>query len=255
VRVLFIGDIIGEPGRAIVAALLPGLLSELEIDICLANGENSAGGFGITSLVASELFSLGIDLLTSGNHIWDRKEVEKFIQEEPRLLRPANYPPDVPGLGQRILKKNHHRLGILNLAGRVFMPALDCPFRVADREVARMKEEARAILIDFHAEATSEKRAFGWFMAGRVSAVVGTHTHVQTADEQILRGGTAYITDVGMTGSRESVIGIMKEDAIARFLTQMPKRYRVADDSPQLNAVMLEIDDQGHATQIMRINR
>ena len=254
-RILFIGDIIGEPGRAIVASFLPGLLSELQIDICLANGENAAGGFGITPDVSSELFSLGIDLLTSGNHVWDRKEIEKFIHEEPRLLRPANYPPEVPGSGLHILKKNQHCLGVLNLSGRTFMSPLDCPFRVGDREVARMKEESRAILIDFHAEATSEKRAFGWFMAGKVSAVIGTHTHVQTADEQILPGGTAYITDVGMTGSGESVIGIVKEDAISRFLTQMPRRYRVARSSPRFNGVMVEIDSEGQATQIMRINR
>jgi metallophosphoesterase (TIGR00282 family) len=254
-RILFIGDIIGEPGRAIVASFLPGLLSELQIDICLANGENAAGGFGITPDVSSELFSLGIDLLTSGNHVWDRKEIEKFIQEEPRLLRPANYPPEVPGSGLHILKKNQHCLGVLNLSGRTFMSTLDCPFRVGEREVARMKEESRAILIDFHAEATSEKRAFGWFMAGKVSAVIGTHTHVQTADEQILPGGTAYITDVGMTGSGESVIGIVKEDAISRFLTQMPRRYRVAKSSPQFNGVMVEIDSEGQATQILRINR
>ncbi len=254
-RVLFIGDIIGEPGRAIVASLLPVLLSELQIDICLANGENAAGGFGITPAVSSELFSLGVDLLTSGNHVWDRKEIESFIQQEPRLLRPANYPPEVPGSGLHILRKNQHCLGVLNLSGRTFMPPLDCPFRAADREVAQMKQETRAILIDFHAEATSEKRAFGWFMAGKASAVIGTHTHVQTADEQILSGGTAYITDAGMTGSGESVIGIVKEDAISRFLTQMPKRYRIAKGSLQFNGVMVEIDDEGQATQIMRINR
>jgi 2',3'-cyclic-nucleotide 2'-phosphodiesterase len=254
-RVLFIGDLIGEPGRAIVASQLPRLRSELQIDICLANGENAAGGFGITPAVASQLFSLGIDLLTTGNHVWDRKEIESFVQEEPRLLRPANYPPDVPGRGFHILKKDKECLGVLNLSGRTFMSPLDCPFRTAEREVARMKEKTRALLIDFHAEATSEKKAFGWFMAGKVSAVIGTHTHVQTADEQILPGQTAYITDVGMTGSAESVIGIAKEDAIARFLTQMPKRYHVAKDAAQLNSVMVEIDDEGRAIQIVRINR
>jgi len=254
-RVLFIGDIIGAPGREIVASLLPELLSELEIDICLANGENAAGGFGITPAVASELFSLGIDLLTSGNHVWDKKEVEEYIKGEPRLLRPANYPPEVPGHGLRILKKNQHSLGVLNLSGRTFMPPLDCPFRVADKEVSRLKEEAKATLIDFHAEATSEKRAFAWYMAGRVSAVIGTHTHVQTADEQILPGGTAYITDVGMTGSAESVIGIVKEEAIARFLTQMPQRFTMAKGSPLFNGVVVDIDQEGQATQIMRINR
>ena len=254
-RVLFIGDIIGEPGRTIVASLLPVLLSELQIDFCLANGENAAGGFGITPAVSSELFSLGVDLLTSGNHVWDRKEIESFIQQEPRLLRPANYPSEVPGSGLHILKKNQHCLGVLNLSGRTFMSPLDCPFRAADREVAQMKQETRAILIDFHAEATSEKRAFGWFMAGKASAVIGTHTHVQTADEQILPGGTAYITDAGMTGSGESVIGIVKEDAISRFLTQMPKRYRIAKGSLQFNGVLVEIDSEGQATRIMRINR
>jgi len=254
-RVLFIGDIIGAPGREIVASLLPELLSELEIDICLANGENAAGGFGITPAVASELFSLGIDLLTSGNHVWDKKEVEEYIKGEPRLLRPANYPPEVPGHGLHILKKNQHSLGVLNLSGRTFIPPLDCPFRVADKGVSRLKEEAKATLIDFHAEATSEKRAFAWYMAGRVSAVIGTHTHVQTADEQILPGGTAYITDVGMTGSAESVIGIVKEEAIARFLTQMPQRFTMAKGSPLFNGVVVDIDQEGQATQIMRINR
>jgi hypothetical protein len=205
--------------------------------------------------VASELFSLGIDLLTSGNHVWDKKEVEEYIKGEPRLLRPANYPPEVPGHGLHILKKNQHSLAVLNLSGRTFMPPLDCPFRVADKEVSHLKEGAKATLIDFHAEATSEKRAFAWYMAGRVSAVIGTHTHVQTADEQILPGGTAYITDVGMTGSAESVIGIVKEEAIARFLTQMPQRFTMAKGSPLFNGVVVDIDQEGQATQIMRINR
>jgi len=255
VRVLFIGDIIGRPGRATVASLLPGLLVEFGIDICLANAENAAGGFGVTPGVCTELFSLGIDLLTSGNHVWDKKEIEGYIQVESRLLRPANYPPGVPGSGLHILRKGEHCLGVLNLSGRTFMSELDCPFRVAEAEVARLREETPAILIDFHAEATSEKRAFAWFMAGKVSAVIGTHTHVQTADEEILPGGTAYITDVGMTGSAESVIGIIKEDAIARFLTQMPQRYGVAKDSPMFNGVMVEIEPGGQAKEIIRINR
>jgi hypothetical protein len=254
-RVLFIGDIIGHPGRTIVASMLPGLLSEFAIDICLANGENAAGGFGITPAVCAELFSLGIDLLTSGNHVWDKREIEAYIQEEPRLLRPANYPPGVPGTGARVLRKNEHSLGVLNLSGRTFMADLDCPFRVADSEVARLRRETPAILVDFHGEATSEKRAFGWYLAGRVSAVIGTHTHVQTADEQILPGGTAYITDVGMTGSGESVIGIVKDEAIARFLTQMPQKFEVAKGSPMFNGVVVEIDPGGRATEIIRINR
>jgi len=254
-RVLFIGDIIGRPGRDLVGELLPSLKAELGIDICLANGENAAGGFGITPAVCSELLGLGIDLLTSGNHIWDKKEVEGYIQMEPRLLRPANYPPGVPGGGTFILEKKEHRLGVINLSGRTFMGELDCPFRVAEEAVSRLRQQTRTILVDFHAEATSEKRAFGWFMAGKVSAVIGTHTHVQTADEQILPGGTAYITDVGMTGARESVIGIVKEDAIARFLTQMPRKYGVAKGSPQFNGVVIDIDPNGQAIGIVRINR
>lgn len=254
-RILFIGDIIGEPGRILVAHLLPDLILEMGIDIVLANGENSAGGFGITPAISQDLLSLGIDLLTSGNHIWDKKEIEPYISEEKRLLRPANYPSEVPGHGSHILRRKKFSLGVLNLSGRTFMGTLDCPFRVADREAARLRQETNAVLIDFHAEATSEKQAFGWHMAGKVSAVIGTHTHVQTADERILPGGTAYITDVGMTGASESVIGVVKEDAISRFLTQMPLKFRVAKNGPRFNGVMVELDAGGRATQIVRINR
>ncbi|MBI5166955.1 MAG: TIGR00282 family metallophosphoesterase [candidate division NC10 bacterium] len=253
-RILFIGDIIGKLGRQIVLGLLPQLLEEYQVDLVLANGENAAGGFGITPSVAAELFALGIDLLTSGNHIWDRKEVEQFIQAEPRLLRPANYPPEAPGSGVYLVKRNGPPLGILNLQGRVFMPTIDCPFKVGEREVVSLKEKTNIIIVDFHAEATSEKAAFAWYFDGQVSAIIGTHTHVQTADERILPRGTAFITDVGMTGSRDSVIGMVKEEAIQKFLTQMPKKFKAATGSPQFNGVLVEVDEgSGKAMSIIRL--
>jgi hypothetical protein len=254
VKVLFIGDIVGKPGRQAVTALLPSLQREYGIALTIANAENAAGGFGIIPSVAEELFKANIDLLTSGNHIWDKKETELYLATERRLLRPANYPEAAPGYGAALWEQGGRRVGVLNLQGRVFMPTIDCPFRVAEQEIALLKEATDLIIIDFHAEATSEKQAFARFVDGRVSAVVGTHTHVQTADEQILPAGTAYITDVGMTGASDSVIGMEPADVLRRFLTQMPTKFRVAKGTPILSAVVLDLEEEsGKARTITRL--
>ena len=252
-KILFIGDIVGKPGRQAVATLLPGLHREYGIALTIANAENAAGGFGITPSVAEELFQAHIDVLTSGNHIWDKKEVEFTLAAERRLLRPANYPPAAPGSGVALWERGGVRVGVLNLQGRVFMPTIDCPFRVAEEQIALLKQTTDLIVIDFHAEATSEKQAFARFVDGRVSAVVGTHTHVQTADERLLPGRTAYITDVGMTGPRNSVIGIKPDDAIQKFITQMPRKFSLAPGSAQLCAVVVDIGDDGRARGITRL--
>jgi hypothetical protein len=252
-RILFIGDIVGQPGRRMVARHLPRLVASTGAEATIANAENAAAGFGITPSVAQELFGLGVALLTSGNHVWDKKEAEGYLAAEGRVLRPANYPEDVPGVGAYLLRVGERLLGVLNLQGRAFLPPIDCPFKAADHELPQLRRVTDAILVDFHAEATAEKQAFGWYVDGRVSAVVGTHTHVQTADERLLPGRTAYITDVGMTGPRDSVIGIRPEDAIPKFLTQMPKKFNVADGPTQLSAVLLDIAEDGRARSIRRI--
>src|SRR5579885_2629287 len=237
-NVLFIGDIMGEPGRRVIARRLPKLVMEHAVDVVIGNGENAAGGFGITPELAQELFDEGVQAITLGNHAWDKKEIVDYIRHEPRLLRPANYPDGVPGHGRTIIQTGTgDRVGIVQLMGRAYMPTLDCPFQGARREVTALKLETRAIIVDMHAEATSEKMAMGYFLDGEVSAVVGTHTHVQTADEQILPKGTAYITDIGMTGPIHSVIGIKKELAIEKFLTGMPRRFEVASGPALLCAV------------------
>jgi metallophosphoesterase (TIGR00282 family) len=252
-RILFIGDIVGKPGRRMIARCLKSLVAEHGVDLILANAENAAGGFGVTPSVGEELFGLGIDLLTSGNHVWDKKEAEGYLAKESRLLRPANYPEETPGTGVHILKKGGSLVGVLNLQGRAFLPAIDCPFKTADREVAGLRRMTDTILVDFHAEATAEKQAFGWYLDGRVSAVVGTHTHVQTADERLLPGRTAYITDVGMTGPQNSVIGIKPDEAIRKFITQTPKKFNLADGPTQLCAVVLDIGEDGRARSIRRL--
>ncbi|MBW8005457.1 MAG: TIGR00282 family metallophosphoesterase [candidate division NC10 bacterium] len=253
-KVLFIGDIVGQPGRQAVTALLSSLQREHGIALTIANAENAAGGFGITPSVAEELFRAGIDLLTSGNHIWDKKEAELYIAAERRLLRPANYPEPIPGSGVALWEQGGRRVGVLNLQGRVFMPTIDCPFQVGEEKIALLKQTTDLIIIDFHAEATSEKQAFARFVDGRVSAVLGTHTHVQTADEQILPAGTAFISDVGMTGPSDSVIGMESPEVIQRFLTQMPSKFRVAKGAPLLSAVVLDLDEEsGKAKSIRRL--
>jgi 2',3'-cyclic-nucleotide 2'-phosphodiesterase len=252
-RILFIGDIVGEPGRRMVARHLKALVAAQGADVVVANAENAAGGFGITPSVGHELFALGIDLLTSGNHVWDKKEAELYLAQECRVLRPANYPEEAPGSGVHVVQKGDQLVGVLNLQGRAFLPPIDCPFHTADREITELARVTDTILVDFHAEATAEKQALGWYVDGRVSAVVGTHTHVQTADERLLPARTAYITDVGMTGPRDSVIGIARDQAIQRFLTQMPKRFTMADGPAQLSAVLLDIARDGRARSIERL--
>jgi metallophosphoesterase (TIGR00282 family) len=254
VKVLFIGDIMGEPGRRAIARTLHKVVAQHAVDLVIGNGENVAGGFGITPELAHELYEMGLSVITTGNHAWDKKEILDFFSQEPRLLRPANYPDGVPGRGSIVVETpGGERLGVLQVMGRAFMPTLDCPFQVARREVARLKTETRAIIVDMHAEATSEKMAMGHFLDGDVAAVVGTHTHVQTADEQILPKGTAYITDIGMTGPIHSVIGIKKEIAIEKFLTGMPRRFEVASGPAVLSAVLLELDGAvGKAISIQR---
>lgn len=254
-KVLFIGDIVGKVGRTAVKALLPAIVDRYKINLVIANGENAAGGFGITDKIVSELLNAGIHIITTGNHVWDKKEFIPQISKEDRVIRPLNYPPGVPGFGS-ILYTIHHgeHVAVINLSGRVFMSNIDCPFRTGKEEVEKMIQKTKVIIIDFHAEATSEKIAFGHFMDGKVSAVIGTHTHVQTADETILPNGTAFITDVGMTGPSNSVIGIDKEQIIERFLTNMPMRFETAKGEGCFSAVVIEIDEKtGKAIAIQRL--
>lgn len=254
-KILFIGDIVGKVGRTAVKALLPAVINRYKIDFVIANGENAAGGFGITEKVATELFSCGIEVLTSGNHIWDKKESIPYIAKEPKIIRPVNYPPGVPGCGSILhTLSNGAKVAVVNIAGRVFMSSIDCPFRTGMAEIERLQKETKIIIVDFHAEATSEKIAFGYYADGKASAVVGTHTHVQTADEKILAGGTAYITDVGMTGPDMSVIGIEKEQIIERFLLQIPMKFETAKGGGIFSALVIEIDDKtGKSTAIQRL--
>jgi metallophosphoesterase (TIGR00282 family) len=256
VKLLFIGDIIGKSGRQAISRELHRLVDRHMVDLVIANGENAAGGFGLTEEVAGELFKQGIDLLTSGNHIWDKRDSLDYLKREERIIRPANYPEGTPGGCSALLRTaGGIKVAVLNLEGRVFMNNLECPFRVADREIARLKQETPVIIVDFHAEATSEKSSLGWYLDGRVSAVVGTHTHVQTADERLLPGGTAYISDAGMTGAFDSVIGIRKEEAIQKFLTQLPVKFEVAKGNIRLNGVVMEVDElSGRALGIERVN-
>jgi metallophosphoesterase (TIGR00282 family) len=255
-RIFFIGDIIGKLGREIVASLLPRVNEEHRVDLVIANGENLAGGFGVISAVAEDMFVLGVDVLTSGNHIWDQKEIEEYIVKEHRLLRPANYPEQALGRGSLVVERDGCPVGVLNLQGRAYMPTIDCFFRIGDREIRRLRQQTALIFVDFHGEATAEKQAFAWYVDGRVLAVVGSHTHVQTVDERILPAGTAYLTDVGMTGGRDSVIGMNIEELIVRFITGLPKRFRPAAGNPQLCGVVVEIDERtGLATSIERIQR
>lgn len=254
-KVLFIGDIFGEPGRRALARAVPRLVAQRQVDIVIGNGENAAGGFGITPELAEELFDLGLAVITTGNHAWDKKEILDYFPREPRLLRPANYPSGVPGNGSVVVESaGGEQLGVLQLMGRAYMPTLDCPFQVAKKELAALKKRTVAVIVDMHAEATSEKMAMGHYLDGEVVAVVGTHTHVQTADDQILPKGTAYLTDIGMTGPLHSVIGVKKELAIEKFLTGMPRRFEVASGPSVFCAVLLELDSRlGKALSIERI--
>ncbi|MGQ9557517.1 MAG: TIGR00282 family metallophosphoesterase [Desulfurispora sp.] len=254
-RILMVGDVVGRPGRKAIKENVPDLVRSQQIDLTVVNGENAAGGKGITREIAREILAAGADIITMGNHVWQQKEALTLLAREERIVRPANYPPGVPGHGLQVLKtRSGVPVAVLNLAGRVFMEALDCPFRKADELLAALAPEVRVILLDFHAEASSEKIAMGWYLDGRVSAVCGTHTHVQTADEHILPGGTAYITDVGMTGPVDSIIGVEKEAVLEKFLTGIPRRFEVATGPYQLNAVILDIDENtGRARSIQRV--
>jgi metallophosphoesterase (TIGR00282 family) len=249
VNILFIGDIFAHVGRTIVADHLKDILQQNQIDLCIANGENSAGGFGITPQVAEELFKLGIDVLTGGNHSFDKKEIFDYMGTQPRLLRPANLPPGTPGNGVVI----HKSCAVISLQGRTYMPASDCPFRKIDEILASLPAEVKVRFVDFHAEVTSEKMAMGWHLDGRVSAVIGTHTHIPTADSRILPGGTAYQTDAGMTGPYDSVIGVDKDIILRRFLTSLPIRMEAAKGKVELHSVIIEVDETtGRATKIRR---
>jgi len=256
-NILFIGDIFASPGRNIVADHLQDIKETNRIDLAIANAENAAGGFGLTPTIAEELLALGLDVLTSGNHIWDKKEILDYLPRQPRLLRPANYPAETPGSGTLVgCSRRGIPYAVINLQGRTYMPATDCPFHKADqilRDLEQMDPAVKVRFVDFHAEVTSEKMALGWYLDGRVSAVIGTHTHIPTADTRILAGGTAYQTDVGMTGPYESVIGVKRELIFQRFLTSLPVRMEAAKGGPELHSVILEVDDQtGKALSVRR---
>jgi hypothetical protein len=256
VKILFIGDIMGRPGREMARRAIPVLVARHDIDLVVANVENAAAGFGITRDIGEELRSFGIDVMTSGNHIWDKKEVLEYIPKEPRLLRPANFPDGVPGSGRVLVESAiGQSVGVVNIMGRVFMTPLDDPFSVVLKEIEALRAKTRVILVDFHAEATSEKVAMAWHLDGKVTAVIGTHTHVQTADERVLPGGTACITDVGMTGPHDSIIGVDKSAALGRFLSSMPVRFEAAKGDPKLHAVVISADvSTGKATAIERLS-
>src|SRR6266404_856027 len=254
ITVLCIGDVFGEPGRKAVHALLPGLRKQHEADLAIVNVENAASGFGVTPLIARTFLEHGVDVMTSGNHIWDKKEIIEYIGKENLLLRPANFPVGTPGVGHVTVKAGPHKVAVLNLMGRVFMLPIDCPFRKADEIAAELRRETPIILVDMHCEATSESLAMGWYLDGRASAVVGTHRHVQTADERVLPGGTAYITDLGLTGPTDGVIGVDRDQIIQRFLNQMPIRFETAKGPAALQGVVIVVEPEtGRATSIRRL--
>jgi len=256
-KVLFIGDIVGSPGREAINKLLPALKAEHSLDFVIANAENASGGPGITRKVAEDLFASGVDVLTSGDHIWKKQEIFELIREEEKILRPINYPDGAPGRGSGIFKTAKGlKVGVINVNGRVFMDALNCPFKTAASAQEALYKETKIIIVDIHAEATSEKVALGWFLDGKVSAVIGTHTHIQTADERILPQGTAFLTDAGMTGPYESVIGRKIENVLERFITAIPVRFEVASEDIKLCGAILDIDDfSGRSLSITRVQK
>ena len=254
--ILFIGDIVGRPGRELVRRAVPALIARHHINLVIANVENSAAGFGVTPDIAEDLLSFGVQVMTGGNHTWDKKEILPYFSQQPRLLRPANMPQGTAGNGRFVaMASNGVPVAVINGMGRVFMTPIEDPFRVLPDEIAAVGTDAKIIFVDFHAEATSEKVAMGWHLDGRVTAVVGTHTHVQTADERILPNGTAYLTDVGMTGPHDSIIGVEVEAALGRFLTALPAKFETATANPRLNAVIIEADERtGRALDIERLS-
>ena len=253
-KILFIGDIVGAPGREIVKDYLPRLKRKYDPDCIVANGENSAHGRGITARIVRELLDAGIHAITMGNHTWDNREIFEIIDQEPRLIRPANFPQGTPGQGMTFIKLPAGEVAVINLQGRSFLPPLDCPFQTAEQLVEQARKRTKYIFVDFHAEATSEKQALGWHLDGKASAVVGTHTHVQTGDERILPNGTGYLTDVGMCGPSDGILGMEREAVIKKFLTQLPVRFEVATGPAQLNAVLITLDKAtGRTSRIQRI--
>ena len=253
-KIMMIGDVYGEPGRAALTRLLPKLRDQHRVDFTVVNVENAAGGFGVTQQIAEAVLDLGVDVMTTGNHVWDKKETAAYIVKENRLLRPANYPEGTPGAGYITVKAGPHRVTVINLMGRVFMNPIDCPFRKAEAILEAVGPETPIRLVDFHCEATSESIAMGWWLDGKVSAVVGTHRHVQTADERVLPGGTAYITDLGMTGPTDGVIGVDREQILQRFLFQMPIRFETAKGPAALHGVVITVDPEtGRASAIERL--
>jgi metallophosphoesterase (TIGR00282 family) len=250
-NILCIGDIVGKPGRSYISNYLPKLIKENRIDFVIANGENCAHGVGITRSTYEELVYAGIDVITLGNHTWSKKEVVEFIEEKTNLVRPANFPPNNPGRGYTVIEKNGKKIAVINLIGRVYLESYDCPFRKADEILNKLQKEVDIIMVDFHGEATSEKLAMGWYLDGRVTGVFGTHTHVQTADERLLPKGTAYITDVGMTGPYDSILGVNKDIIISKFISLMPGKFEVADCKAVFNAMMIELEDN----EVRRIKR
>jgi metallophosphoesterase (TIGR00282 family) len=253
VRLLFIGDVVGSPGRRVVEELLPDLAKSEQPDFVVVNGENASGGVGITPKVAHALFDAGVDAITLGNHAFRHRDIYPMLDSDHRILRPANYPKAAPGRGHTVIEKDGRKLAVVNLSGMVFLEAARSPFAEADALLAELRGRADHVLVDMHAEATSEKVAMGWHLDGRVTACVGTHTHIPTADARVLPGGTAYVTDVGMTGARGGVIGVRREQAVTRFLTQVPARFEPSDDDPWLNAVLIDADDSGAATGIRQL--
>jgi 2',3'-cyclic-nucleotide 2'-phosphodiesterase len=253
-NILMVGDVYGEPGRQAVAKLVPQLRQAHAIDFCVVNVENAAGGFGVTPAIARQMLEAGADVMTTGNHIWDKREIVEYITRENLLLRPANFPVGTPGAGHVTVKAGPHKIAVLNLMGRVFMLPIDCPFRKADEILPELRKETPIVLVDMHCEATSESIAMGWYLDGRVSAVVGTHRHVQTADERVLPGGTAYITDLGLTGPTDGVIGVDRDQIIQRFLNQMPIRFETAKGPAALHGVVITVDpESGRAAAIRRL--
>ncbi|HEX6713613.1 MAG TPA: TIGR00282 family metallophosphoesterase [Thermoleophilaceae bacterium] len=252
-KILFIGDVVGSTGRTVVEQLLPGLVESEAVDFVVVNGENASGGVGITPKVASALFAAGADAITLGNHAFRHRDVYDLLDRDERIVRPANYPKAAPGRGHTVIEKDGLRLGVVNLSGMLYLEAARSPFPEADAVLAELRGRADHVLVDMHAEATSEKVAMGWHLDGRVTACVGTHTHVATADARVLPAGTAYVTDVGMTGARGGVIGVRREQALARFLTQVPTRFEPSDEDPWLNAVLIEADSSGRATGIRQL--
>lgn len=256
-KILVLGDVVGDPGRKALREFLPKIKAEGRADFIIVNGENAAGGIGLTPAVAQEMLNYGVDVITSGDHVWKYPEIGEWMDEHPQAIRPINYPEGAPGSGSAIVKSAQGiKVGVINALGRVFLATVDCPFKTVETEIKKLREQTKIILVDIHAEATSEKVALGYFLDGRVSAVVGTHTHIQTADEQILPGGTAYITDLGMVGPYESVLGRDIDSVLRKFLTQMPTRFPVAKNKIRMCGVLIEVDpESGRALRIERVNQ